>query len=354
MYFQGYWDPLSPFYVDDIRYKGHHFKTSEHAYHYDKAVFHTNWKAATEIQDARTPAQAKAIGKSYFPSCSEKWVKIRFKVMEDIMWEKLQMCDEFKKRLINSGNKRLIHNMEGDVIWGFGHDGQGCDEMGKMLMRVKGRLQNLSNKTVDIPSAKRSYASVVNPTTKGDKTKQSPCLGSEAQPVEQRKGLEPTLLVIGNSNVRGLSAELNSKGATTTGYVFSGAPSAAISQNLKTCRAGSESVSHIFLHTADIDDRNFPQNAVASVMHTIDEALRVFNNHRLLINTLSEYVTNPQTKQIIHSINIAIEKKCRSTPELSLIDSKNLELKDNNIHFTATPVKIIAIKVLDSVHYINI
>ncbi len=48
------------------------------------------------------------------------------------------------------------------------------------LQKVKNPVQNLSNKTVDIPSAKRSYASVVNPTTKGDKPKQFPCQGSEA------------------------------------------------------------------------------------------------------------------------------------------------------------------------------
>ncbi len=43
IFFRGSWDPLSPFYRDDIVIKGKRFKTAEHAYHHEK-VIHISWK----------------------------------------------------------------------------------------------------------------------------------------------------------------------------------------------------------------------------------------------------------------------------------------------------------------------
>ncbi len=88
-------------------------------------------------------------------------------------------------------------------------------------------------------------------------------------------------------------------------------------------------------------------------MDVIDEAMRVFGNHRILVNTLSENTTNPYIKQNIQTVNKAIKEKCKCIPQISKINSMNLTLKDN-IHFTAASVKIIASKVLDSVHNKNV
>ncbi len=67
--------------------------------------------------------------------------------MDDIVWEKAQHCKDFKERLIISGSKMLVHNMEGDAIWVFGHDGQGRNKMGEILMRVRDCLLTRSIKS---------------------------------------------------------------------------------------------------------------------------------------------------------------------------------------------------------------
>ena len=54
---------------------------------------------------------------------------------------KVNQCHPFKEKIYQSGSKLLVHNMESDAVWGFGSDGFGEDQMGKILMRVRDRLQ---------------------------------------------------------------------------------------------------------------------------------------------------------------------------------------------------------------------
>ena len=141
-------------------------------------------------------------------------------------------------------------------------------------------------------------------------------------------------------------------GTSATGYVMSDAPSREIRHKLSSCD-GPDYASHIFLHTGDIDVRNTPGTAVQEMIDTIDEAMKVFPDRRILVNTLSENIKDNRIRNTVKYVNKAIEEKCQEILELSVIDSKNSQLKDN-IHFTYTEYKNIARKVLDSVNYVHI
>jgi len=374
LYFRGSWDPLSPFYADNILYKGHNFRTSEHAYQHEKAVYHKNWNAAREISHAPTPGSAKSIAKRWFGKCSPQWNNIKFKVMEDVMIEKARQCKEFSNKLIQSGNKLLIHNMESDPIWGYGDDGCGRDEMGKITMRVR---DHLLNESCHSAMSQNSWAKVIQRNMKTSTSSGAAILGgakpksnSEAKPADKprngsstkdgRSSLNkgstkprdnrPTIMMIGNSNIRGMSAEMNNMGTETTGYVFSGMRSDQLCDKLKYCK-GTKYTSHVFLHNGDIDARNNPQNAVKSVIRTIDKAMALFDDSRILINTMSVNVSDQTLKDNLNAINVAITDKCRSHPELTMIDSSTMKLKDN-IHFTTGSIKAITQKVLDNINYI--
>ncbi len=87
------------------------------------------------------------------------------------------------------------------------------------------------------------------------------------------------------------------------------------------------------------------------VLRTIDEAMSVFNECRIPVNTLSENVLDPSLKKTLTFINDAIEAMCHANPELSMIDSRIAMLKDS-IHFASHEIHSIACKVLNSVHYV--
>ncbi len=95
------------------------------------------------------------------------------------------------------------------------------------------------------------------------------------------------------------------------------------------------------------------RDTATTVIDTIEEALRVFPDCRILINTISEQVDNPTLRQKIRSLNTAIQYECSCISELLVVDTAHLPLRDS-IHFTVTALKSLASKVMDSVHYINV
>jgi hypothetical protein len=402
-------------------------------------MFHQNAVAAREIYDAPTPGLAKSIAKKHFGKCSSAWNNIKFRVMQDIMWEKAGQCKLFREKLMKSGAMLLVHNMESDPIWGFGANGHGCDEMGKILMRVRDRLVNATTLhashvgsvkvqshivqpnqprerrwSMVMQSNSKSHSTSANIPTKpttvnnrnggsggvkpkvrnGARTNPEVLLPGGTKRAEARriggqcpgdtavsdgtsskmypgsisgdksredaastsnivlKYNPPTIAVIGNSNVQGITAELNSMGVNTTGYMYKGVPSEQIKDRLKHCK-GKKVASHIFLHTGDIDARNNPRGAVDSVIRTIDEAMNVYSHSRIFIDTLSENVSDQKLRENLRAVNEAIAVKCRSNPELTLIDSSDLRLRDG-IHFTSESAKAIARNVLNCIHYSNV
>ncbi len=149
--------------------KAKRFKTAEHAYHYEKAIFHGNKIAARDIFYSPTPSMTKVTAKRWFGKCNNKWNEMKFIVMEDIMLKKAKQRRRFHDQLVHSGRKNLIHNIETDPIWGFRIDGKGKDEMAKILMRVHGRLNIEATHTTSEPQPRsvpqsntlKSWATVV-------------------------------------------------------------------------------------------------------------------------------------------------------------------------------------------------
>lgn len=60
--FQGQDNPLSNFFVCDLRVFGEHHKSAEHAYQLAKATQAGNMDAAQKVRDAKTALDAKRIG----------------------------------------------------------------------------------------------------------------------------------------------------------------------------------------------------------------------------------------------------------------------------------------------------
>ena len=60
--------------------------------------------------------------------------------MYDIAIKRAQQTKKFRDALMETGPKKLIHNMENDSTWGFGVDGTGQNLMGSTLERVRETL----------------------------------------------------------------------------------------------------------------------------------------------------------------------------------------------------------------------
>jgi len=69
------------------------------------------------------------------------WFDVNVEVMDTVLRAKFTQHGELREKLLGTGNRELIEDSPDDVFWGIGRDGQGRNELGKALMRLRGRLR---------------------------------------------------------------------------------------------------------------------------------------------------------------------------------------------------------------------
>jgi ribA/ribD-fused uncharacterized protein len=111
------------------------YPTVEHFY---QAMKTTNLEEQAAVLAAKTPAEAKKIGKTV--TLRTNWKKLKIEIMEVGLRAKFQQNPELKKKLIDTGDADLIEgNTWGDTFWGQ-VDGKGENNLGKLLMKIRDQL----------------------------------------------------------------------------------------------------------------------------------------------------------------------------------------------------------------------
>jgi ribA/ribD-fused uncharacterized protein len=121
---------------------------------YDSKVYvfnHTFRNAEAAFQDAKLrafvnlkPSEAKELGRNV--ELTKDWEDIRYGIMEEVVYGKFTQNEELKKKLKETGNKRLIYvNKWHDNIWGECNCNKCKDKtktnlLGKILMEVRTNL----------------------------------------------------------------------------------------------------------------------------------------------------------------------------------------------------------------------
>lgn len=124
---------LSNYYPAQIQYKGVTFKNNEAAFQ--------SMKCPERIWEfcRLEPNEAKRLGRKV--KLRDDWEYIKDDVMYEICMAKFSQNQDLSNRLINTGNAELFEgNTWGDTIWGV-CDGKGENRLGKILMRIRERLQ---------------------------------------------------------------------------------------------------------------------------------------------------------------------------------------------------------------------
>ncbi len=61
--------------------------------------------------------------------------------MEQVLYSKMEQHESVRRLLLDTGHAQLVFHEYTDSWWGDGDDGNGSNEMGKALMRVRDRLR---------------------------------------------------------------------------------------------------------------------------------------------------------------------------------------------------------------------
>ena len=110
--------------------------TAEHAFQASKTLNHED---KLEIYKCDTPGRAKRIGRQV--ELRLDWEDKKISIMRGIIISKFVGSHIAMFDLLNTGNAELIEeNHWGDCFWGV-CNGKGRNELGKILMEVRGMFQ---------------------------------------------------------------------------------------------------------------------------------------------------------------------------------------------------------------------
>lgn len=124
---------LSNFYPVEILYEGIAYPSSEHAY---VAAKTDDISIKNEIALLSSAGKVKRFGRTF--ELTTHWDIIRLKVMSDILEIKFTN-QELRDKLGATGSRQLIEgNHWGDTFWGQCPIGTGKNNLGKLLMEIRG------------------------------------------------------------------------------------------------------------------------------------------------------------------------------------------------------------------------
>ena len=146
-----YKDWLSNYQRTHFEYRDHKFTSTEQAFMYTKAMFFQDYETAIEILDAKTPNEARLLGRKVKNYDDNKWSEVRYKIFYDLNLIKYTIDKKLQERLLDPkfDNKVFVEASPIDRIWGVGYDEEraeynehdwGRNYLGKLLTNIRYRI----------------------------------------------------------------------------------------------------------------------------------------------------------------------------------------------------------------------
>lgn len=135
----GKYGELSNFADFGFEYENLYYPTVEHFYQSQKFV---DKDYSELIRQAKTPKTASDLGKSRNKKINSVWDDIKNDIMFDGVKKKFDNHKILKELLLSTEDKLIIENSPYDNYWGIGRSGDGLNQLGTTLMRVRLKLKN--------------------------------------------------------------------------------------------------------------------------------------------------------------------------------------------------------------------
>lgn len=120
------------------------FQTSEHAYHWRK-FGHIESPYAECIQgdilNSRSAHDAFKIARRNADHVYSKWDEVKVDHMREILWAKVRQHEYVKKKLLETGDRRLVEDSWRDSYWGWGPNKDGKNVLGELWMDIRSELR---------------------------------------------------------------------------------------------------------------------------------------------------------------------------------------------------------------------
>lgn len=118
------------------------YKTAEHAFQSIKFL-KTAPDIAEEIRKSSSPFDARRIAHENKSLRRQDWSQVKYDIMEKILYEKTMQNPYVKEKLLATIGKDIIEDCgeDNDNDWGCGIDGTGQNNLGKIWMKIREKIQ---------------------------------------------------------------------------------------------------------------------------------------------------------------------------------------------------------------------
>ena len=121
-------------YGDFCNFSSHGFEVDGKYWPSVEHYFQAQKFAGTEyeevIRTARTPNDAKNLGRTRDVPIRADWESIKDLIMHRAVYQKFERHAAIRDRLLATGDEEIVENAPGDYYWGCGADGSGCNKLG--------------------------------------------------------------------------------------------------------------------------------------------------------------------------------------------------------------------------------
>ncbi len=138
-FFSNAFDPLNNWSANVVKIWERTFPTLEHGYHYRKFSDGLP-EIAEQIVVAPSPWAAMQIERQNKDKRRKDWQAVKLGIMEELVRAKVAQNQDVQECLRKTGTKLVVENSPWDSYWGYGEDGNGQNQMGLLLMKVRAEL----------------------------------------------------------------------------------------------------------------------------------------------------------------------------------------------------------------------
>ncbi len=137
-YYETSYFALHNFSANAVEIDGVTYPTAEHAFH---ALKFDNKELRDQIVACASPVAAFKLGKKFKPQRRSDWNDIKVDTLTDIIRKKAQQNPDVQEALLLSGDEEIVEVNPNDDFWGSGPDGNGQNNTGKILMKIREELK---------------------------------------------------------------------------------------------------------------------------------------------------------------------------------------------------------------------
>ncbi|KAH9932382.1 uncharacterized protein B0H18DRAFT_55553 [Fomitopsis serialis] len=128
---------FAPYTID---WDGHRYPTAEHLFQAQKFMS-IRPDLADRIRNLPNPRAALEEAGRMRRLQRTDWFDVNLRIMDEILEAKFTQHPELKHTLLSTDDSELIEDSPVDSFWGCGENGEGQNELGKALMRLRDKLK---------------------------------------------------------------------------------------------------------------------------------------------------------------------------------------------------------------------